>query len=393
MRVLIVNTSELTGGAAIAAGRLCKALNDHGVKAKMLVRDKQTDRVTVAKAPCSKWHFLWERLCVLVSNGFSMEKLWQADIANSGVDITRLDEFQEADVIHLHWINQGFLSLRSIEKILQSGKRVVWTLHDEWPYLGVCHYRGDCKQMDCRQCPVMPGSMPHRLLQRKMELIRQGHIRFVGCSQWITDQAKKAMPGEDVRHINNALDTTQFCPQSQREARLQLHLPTDCKLVLFVSQKVTDERKGVRYMMEALDVLKAHGREDIRVVVVGKHAASLQHPMLLQLGSIPSSQMASLYAAVDVFATPSLQDNLPNTIVESMACGTPCVGFRVGGIPEMIDHLKDGYLANYCDAQDLAQGIEYVLAHPEMREAARHHAVQKYGEDHIAAQYKKVYEE
>lgn len=135
MRILIVNTSERTGGAAVAANRLMEALNNHGAKAKMLVRDKQSGALTVVSLPPSwkqHWNFLWERLCVWFHLRFRRQHLFDIDIANAGTDITRLREFQEADIIHLHWVNQGMLSLKDIRKILQSGKKVVWTMHDIW---------------------------------------------------------------------------------------------------------------------------------------------------------------------------------------------------------------------------------------------------------------------
>ena len=130
MRVLIVNTSERNGGAAVAANRLMEALNNHGVKAKMLVRDKQSDSLTVVGLQgkwWQQWCFLWERLVIFCHLHFSRKHLFELDIANTGTDITRLPEFREADIIHLHWINQGMLSLGVIRKILNSGKPVVWT--------------------------------------------------------------------------------------------------------------------------------------------------------------------------------------------------------------------------------------------------------------------------
>ena len=112
MRVLIVNTSEKTGGAAVAAHRLMEALNNHGVKAKMLVRDKQSDHLSVVglpKSPLLRWHFLWERLVIFLANGLSRKNLFKVSIANAGSDITKLPEFKEADIVHLHWVNQGML--------------------------------------------------------------------------------------------------------------------------------------------------------------------------------------------------------------------------------------------------------------------------------------------
>ena len=157
MRVLIINTSERTGGAAVAASRLMDALINNGVKAKMLVRDKQTDRLTVVALPRSpwlRWHFLWERFTIFVHMRFSRTHLFDIDLANAGTDITRLPEFQEADVIHLHWVNQGMLSLGGIGKILRSGKPVVWTMHDIWPATGICHLTLSCRSFmtRCRHC-------------------------------------------------------------------------------------------------------------------------------------------------------------------------------------------------------------------------------------------------
>lgn len=152
MRVLIVNTSERTGGAAVAAGRLVDALNNNGVKAMMLVRDKETDSFLVSDTNCSRFRkmfdFLWERFRIWLANGFSKKNLFKVSIANTGKDITKLREFQEADVIHLHWVNQGMLSLHDIKKILNSGKPVVWTMHDMWECTGICHYSWDCHRYE-----------------------------------------------------------------------------------------------------------------------------------------------------------------------------------------------------------------------------------------------------
>ena len=161
MRVLIINTSERIGGAAIAASRLAEALKNNGIKAKMLVRDKQTNRVTVVALKKSWrhiWHFLWERIVIWASNGFHRKNLFAVDIANKGTDITSLPEFRQADVIHLHWINQGMLSLKNIRQILKSGKPVVWTMHDMWPITGICHHAETCTRYTTSWAPTSPSS-------------------------------------------------------------------------------------------------------------------------------------------------------------------------------------------------------------------------------------------
>ncbi|MGN0234319.1 MAG: glycosyltransferase [Bacteroidaceae bacterium] len=391
MRILTISTSERTGGGAIAASRLNDALCRNGMKARMLVRDKQTDAVTVAQTG-NLLPKIAERLDVLMHNGFRRKSMWQVDTACCGVDILGTREYQEADVVHLHWVNQGMLSLSTLERMVQDGKPLVWTLHDEWPFLGVCHYRGACQETECRRCPLMRGSLPHRILWRKRELLQRADVTLVGCSQWITDRAMKALPGVRVQHINNCIPHALYHPIPQQEARRQWHLPMQAHIVLFCSQKVTDERKGMSYLLEAISQVESR---NLHMVVVGSGAQQIASRCpgipFTALGSVSPEQMPSVYAAADVFVTPSLEDNLPNTIAESMSVGTPCAGFRTGGIPEMISHGETGYVAEQRDAADLARGIDYVITH-SMREAASRKAAHDYNEGRIAEQYIKIYE-
>lgn len=422
MNVLIVNTSEKTGGAAIAANRLMDALISNGVKAKMLVRDKQTDNLNVCAVPQSpllKLKFAWERFVIFAHNRFSRQNLWQVDIANVGTDITTLPEFKWADVIHLHWVNQGFLSMDDLEKIVESGKRVIWTLHDQWPYAGICHYTEQCDRYTkhCYDCPLLNGNgekdLSYRLFDRKFALYQNiNRITFVGCSQWITELARKSalfqaanegtrVSGLRVVHIPNAINHAVFRPTDRQEARRVHCLPADKQLLLFSSLKVTDKRKGIDYLVEACRLLATEHpelKERIGIVVVGKQAEAMQGMFPFPLYSIPyiseERKMALLYTAVDAFITPSLQDNLPNTIVEAMSVGTCCVGFRVGGIPEMIHHKEDGYVANPCDAHDLADGIRYVLNSDNadrLSKAAAVFAAETYNPSRIARMHESIY--
>ena len=179
----------------MAANRLMEALNNNGVKAKMLVRDKETDCITVVDLKGgmkAQWHFFRERLKVFMKLHFSKKHLFEIDIANSGYDITRLREFKEADVIHLHWVNQGMLSLNGIKKVLDSGKPVVWTMHDAWPATAICHYTHGChafKSM-CRNCRLLPGGggpndLAWQVWNRKQQMLKDQHVSFVTCSRWL----------------------------------------------------------------------------------------------------------------------------------------------------------------------------------------------------------------
>ncbi len=397
----------------MAANRLMEALNNNGVKAKMLVRDKETNSITVVGLPqgtATRWHFLWERWCIFRHLRFSRRHLFEVDIANTGSDITKLQEFREADVIHLNWINQGMLSLSGVGKILDSGKPVVWTMHDLWPATGICHYARTCQafRTGCRNCPLLPGGgsandLSARIWRRKQELYRRGSIFFVACSKWLCDQAKHSalFVGQRVESVPNAIDTRVFCRKDRHEARLQAGLPAERRIILFVSQRVTDERKGSSYFIDAIDKLVEQHPEmkaDTGVAILGGHSEEIASRLALPayaLGYVnDEKRIVSVYNAANVFVLPSLEDNLPNTIMEAMACGVPCVGFNVGGIPEEIDHRLNGYIAEYKNSADLAQGIHWVLDEADgasLSRAAVNKVLKNYSQRNVALRYIDIY--
>ena len=413
MRVLIINTSERMGGAAVAAGRLMEALKNNGIKAKMLVRDKQTDRLSVVGLKKNWWkigQFIWERIVIWGANRFKKHNLFAVDIANTGTDITILPEFQQADVIHLHWINQGMLSLKDIRKILLSGKPVVWTMHDMWPCTGICHHARECDKYhrECHHCPYIykGGSrydLSHQVFKKKKELYALAPVTFVTCSQWLKEQASRSalLAGHTVVDIPNPINVNLFRPRDKQEARAKCGLPSDKQLLLFGSVKVTDKRKGIDYFVQSCKLLAERYpelKEKMGVVVYGKYSEQVKPLLPFQVYPLDyihdEKDLVNIYNAVDLFVTPSLEENLPTTIMESMACGTPCVGFNVGGIPEMIDHLHNGYVAEYKSAEDFANGIHWALSEGEyesLSEEACRKAVSSYSESAIAKRYIDIY--
>ena len=413
MRVLIINTSERMGGAAIAAHRLMDALRNNGIQAKMLVRDKQTDRVTVIglkKSLWQIWRFVWERILIWKANHFKKHNLFAVDIANTGTDITVLPEFKQAEIIHLHWINQGMLSLKDLRKILLSGKPVIWTMHDMWPCTGICHHARECDKYhkECQCCPYIykgggKKDISYQVFKTKQELYKLAPITFITCSQWLKERASQSalLTNHSVINIPNPINTGLFKPRNKQEARERRALPTDKKLILFGSAKITDKRKGIDYFIESCKILAEKYPEVVKewgVVVYGKESEQLKPLVPFEvypLNYISSEkELVDVYNAVDLFVTPSLEENLPNTIMEAMACGIPCVGFNVGGIPEMIDHLHNGYVADYKSAEDFANGIHWALSegeYPSLSEAACRKVVTSYSESAIAKKYIEVY--
>ena len=413
MRVLIINTSERTGGAAIAANRLMDALRNNGIQAKMLVRDKQTSKMTVIglnKSLWKIWQFVWERIVIWKANQFKKHNLFMVDIANTGTDITTLPEFKQADIIHLHWINQGMLSLNNLRKILSSGKPVVWTMHDMWPCTGICHHARECDKyhQECNHCPYLykggnKKDLSNQVFKAKQKLYQTAPVTFITCSQWLKERASQSalLTGHSIIHIPNPININLFRPRNKQEARIKSGLPTDKKLILFGSAKITDKRKGIDYFIESCKLLAEKYpelKDELGVVVYGKDSEQLKPLVPFQVYPLNyisnEKELVDVYNAVDLFVTPSLEENLPNTIMEAMACGIPCVGFNVGGIPEMIDHLHNGYVADYRSAEDFANGIHWALSEGEYKslsEEAGRKAVTSYSESIITKKYIDVY--
>lgn len=413
MRVLIINTSERIGGAAIAANRLMDALRNNGIQAKMLVRDKQTNQILVIglkKSLWSIWKFVWERIVIWKANHFKKHNLFAVDIANTGTDITTFPEFKQADIIHLHWINQGMLSLKNLQQIFASGKPIVWTMHDMWPCTGICHHARECNKyhQECNHCPYLykgggKKDLSYQTFRSKKELYRIAPITFVTCSQWLEDKAKQSalLCNHQVLNIPNPINTNLFKPRGKNEARAKCNLPVDKKLILFGSAKITDKRKGIDYFINSCKVLAEKYPEltdTLGITVYGQGSEILKPLVPFQVYPLNyisnEKELVDIYNAVDLFVTPSLEENLPNTIMEAMACGVPCVGFNVGGIPEMIDHLHNGYVADYKSVEDFANGIHWTLSEGEyqsLSEEARRKATSSYSENSIAKRYIEIY--
>jgi glycosyltransferase involved in cell wall biosynthesis len=416
MKILLINTSEKTGGAAVACGRLMKALQKENLDVKMLVRDKETesdDVISLNVANSSKFlnkiYFFWERFFIFVNNRFSRKNLFAVSIANCGAQISTHPAVLEADIIHLHWINQGFLSLQEIDKLSKLGKPIVWTMHDMWAATGICHHSRDCDhyQTECKSCFFLPNANEHDLafqvFREKKKIWKHAAIEFVTCSEWLKERTKLSalIDSTHVQSIPNPIDIEFYRPSDKAKARTRFNLPPHKKLLLYGAANVTDKRKGIDYYIEACRILTDNYSEtskEIELVFLGKTKENIDFLFpfpIHQIGYLNDNEaIRDLYCAVDLFVTPSLEENLPNTIMESLACGTPAVGFSVGGIPEMIDHKKNGFLAEYKSSESLAEGINWCIWEADQQELsqyARQKVVDCYAETIIAKEYIHLY--
>lgn len=408
MKILIVSTSDLKGGAAIAAYRLLQGLVSAGHSAKMMVLDKLSNNGSVIQVGGgfrSKWNFVNERGVIYAKNNFSRENLFDVSIANTGVSITKTLEFKEADIIHLHWTNQGMLSLSELDKILSSGKKVVWTMHDMWAFTGICHHAGTCENFKhgCGMCPYLlspsKNDLSRKVFEKKQKIYSKGNITFVACSDWLRDLAAQSplTNGHTLLSIPNPIDTTIYRPKNKFSIRNVMNLPKDKKVVLFAAAKVSDKRKGIDFLYDAANKLAKSDSSNILFLIAGSKGEEISSKLpfsSFNLGYVDTDKMVDLYNVADLFVTPSLQENLPNTIMEAMACGTACVGFDIGGIPEMIQHKTTGYVAKYRDAEDLANGISWVLDESDsetISSDSREFVINNYSQNKIVSRYVDAY--
>ena len=265
-----------------------------------------------------------------------------------------------------------------------------------------------CIRDRCHHCPYIYGGggkkdLSTRIFRKKKEIYSQASITFVGCSRWLAEKAKVSglLTGQTVISIPNAINTNLFKPHNKQEARRKCRLPQEGKLILFGSVKITDKRKGIDYLIEACKLLAEkhpEWKESLGVVVFGNQSQQLQEQLPFHVYPLPyiknEHEVVNIYNAVDLFAIPSLEENLPNMIMEAMACGVPCVGFNVGGIPEMIDHLHNGYVAQYKSSEDFANGIYWTLTEPDypsLSEQACRKAISHYSENVVAKKYIDLY--
>ena len=410
MKILIVNTNERTGGAAVAAGRLADALNDNGVKARRMVREKLSTDITVATCGSSlrkRLAFLWERLVIWLNNGFSRERLFKVSIANAGVDITHTPEFQEADIIHLHWINQGMLSLGGIRKILQSGKPVVWTMHDMWEATAICHHAYDCQRYaeECGQCPFLgshsDGDLSHRVFRRKQQMLDGAQrLTFVAVSRWLAEKARaSALIGHfPIRVIPNVLSLQQFTIIDRIDARTALDADVPY-VIAFGAARIDDPIKGFSYLADALRLLVDSRRfraEDIRLLLFGEvRDASIFSTLPVgysYLGYVDDAyRLSQVYSAANATVSSSLYETFGQTLIEAMACGSTPVSFDGSGQADIISHQQNGYLARRLSVESLAEGIAWALTTPLDAHSLRRSVIRRYAESVVAQQYTNLY--
>ena len=412
LRVLHVNASDLDGGAARAAHRIHSALRAIGVDSKLLVVSRREASANVLQ-PQSPGQRAMHRLRQLASNELMARQLTPTNPTLHSLNffssgLAKWINRSDVDVVNLHWLGGEVLSVEEIGRI---EKPVCWTMHDMWPFCGAEHYddlqhpgryRGRYDRSN--RPPGYSGpDLDAWVWRRKRKAWSDRRFHLVSPSRWLGDCARNStlMAHQPCQVIPNCIDMSVFKRIERRLACQVLNLAPDKQYVLFGAIASTeDPRKGFELLRSALGAIAANsafaGR--VELLVFGAHPPSGGVPDLGLpahfLGTLHDEVgLALLYNAADVFVAPSMQENFPNTVVESLACGTPCAAFRVGGLPDLIDHGSNGWLAEPYDTQDLSSGIVHLLQRDRSATAGALPRINMCAAASIASDYNTLYEQ
>lgn len=394
MKVVHLATTDL-GGSYKAVERIHRALCMQGVESVVLLRTKyHADSMgiqvidTPLKSLLSKAKNVGN---LLLSRGEIISDYF-------GTDMSKHPAVKDADVIILHWVN-SFLSYRNVEQLLALGKPVLWVAHDMWTCTGGCHYDRYCGRYEqgCGKCPLIgskrENDVSRRNFKRKVRAFgKVGSLTLVGPSKWSAECAEHSSiwNGRRITWIFNPIDYEQYRRMSDREAlRKKYGISTDKKIILFgACGALSNRTKGAQNLLKALQKLEA---DSYLLAVFGNKDGERMADCPLEthyLGYIHSEEeMTEVYNLADVFLAPSEQESFCYTVGEALACGTPVVAFRIGGIAEQVTHMGNGYLAEYGSYEQLAEGIRFCTEQP-MRYIRNANSLQEIGE-----QYQKLCKE
>ena len=431
LRILSICTSDTSGGAARAAYRIHQGVRALGVDSQMFVKNKASNDSTVHAlsdfVPNNPFYSVIDWCATKVKNKIQhyywnqyphRDKNFKSDLRGTRLHgaLQKLDY----DILHLHWINQRFLSLDDLRKV---NKPIVWTLHDSWPFCGICHYFLDCKgyQYQCGNCPQLgssnPNDLSYQVWKHKIDVFSGLNLHIVSPSRWLADCARQSSMFRDldISVIPNCLDTDLFRPllsaeiltiaEHQQNAVVSsvLREATEKRLakplILFGAMNAANDRiKGFASLLSALQLLDIQGF-CAHLVVFGANVQEL--PMKFKnidvtfVGYIhDSSVLTALYNIADVTVVPSLTENLSCAIMESLSCATPVVAFNIGGNSDMIVHKYNGYLAKEQVPDDLANGIKWCLQNNInniIGDKARNKVLSEFSSEIVCKKYSDLY--
>lgn len=375
IKVVHVNYSDTEGGASIAAFRHHEAMNiQHFVESEMLVvyKQKKNDKsiISIIKSRMDKIRMLLYYTFSAKMVEYSSSSTFFSFLP-IGFDLSKEDCIQKADVIYIHWVNSMTTSVKGIEKILKLKKPTYLFLHDMWSFTGGCHYSMQCnryKDSGCYSCPVIKpflriniSSLQYKMKQRwKM----YPNLHVLVPSNWLYQCAESSnlFRKHSIYLCRNTIDINFFKPHNKEFCRSFFRVKQGKQVLIFAAASIDNPVKGLNYLLECLNALE---QEKYECLILGDRDETLSEKVNLPIhftGYLHDSYSLVLaYNAADLLIIPSVAENFPNVVLEAMSCGTPAVGFNVGGIPELILHKETGYIADDYTSKGLLKGVKWCL--------------------------------
>lgn len=388
LRIVHINLTDSQGGAGIAARRLHLALRRAGHDSRMLVWRKYTDDPFVEIFEKGAFNRALSQVAGRKLDEFGLQYLFHP----ASMRLHGHPWLRQADIVNLHLGHGGYLSTRALPRLSQRTP-LLWTMHDLWAVTGHCAFAAaDCKRWltGCGDCPRLDDSPAVRsdltatMWRLKSRYYARSRLCVVCPSDWLAAVMRQSplLNRFPIHTVANGLDLDVFRPLARPVAREALGLPPDRKIIMFGAASLSDPRKGARFLRQALLSLPAELRRNLSLLLVGGKAHDITDALhdipVVEMGKVENETLMALcYAAADIFVMASLAENLPNSLVESLACGTPCVCFDVGGCPEIVEHLQTGYLARPQSVDDLAHGISLALGDDQLRRQMSEQAPQR----------------
>ncbi|MBW4630336.1 MAG: glycosyltransferase family 4 protein [Iphinoe sp. HA4291-MV1] len=400
MNILHINQSDISGGAAIAGYRLHQGLLAQGINSRLLVGKVETSSDRVASVP-SNYYIERQLLRVTSRLGFNYLNLI------SSFDIPKHSFYKNADILNFHNLHTGYFNYLAIPSLTQN-KPAVFTLHDMWSFTGHCAYSYGCDRwkIGCGKCPY-PDIYPtiardntHLEWKLKNWVYSRSNLTIVTPSHWLTQQVQQSMLKRfAIHYIPNGINTKAYQPLDPEKCRSILDIPTGKKVLMFGAESLTDSRKGGDLLLKALQNLPASLKTEIVLLTIGNAGEAISEAVeiaTLNLGYVSSDRLKSIaYSAADLFIFPTRADNLPLVLQESMACGTPMVSFKVGGVLDLVRPGITGYLAIPEDADDFCRGIVKLLEDESLRDRMKQNcraiALEEYPLELQAKRYIELY--
>jgi glycosyltransferase involved in cell wall biosynthesis len=365
MKIALFSMEDNIGGASRATSRLFTGLKNLKLDVSYNVKISNTTSIDNTIVSCNENKAnLYENIInnTYINNNRTQISSTFFSFTYSSYDIKEI--IKKSDIINLHWI-EHFLSLENLEEIVNSGKPIIWTLHDMKPFTGGCHYNSGCScfMSNCENCIQLTNDvkkLPNRVLKLKQEIFKNANITIVSPSKWLAEEANRStlFQKHNIKVIANAIDCDKYKPINKDEAKTFFNIETYDVVLLFASQDNKEKRKGYDKLVEALEIV-TNNLIELKIVALlfgAEHKNDL--PIETKyIGYITDDvQISYVYSAADIFILPSLEDNLPNTMLESLSCATPVIAFKTGGISDVVNK-GNGIIVDKGNTVELAEAI------------------------------------